>query len=640
MCGIFGVVIWPSSQFQTTQIRKAFETMAKLSESRGQDASGILSWVDGKELVLKSPSRVANILKSDAYSNLTSTLNSISNQPVVLVGHTRMVTNGDRTRSENNQPVLMPNLAIFHNGIIVNEDSISTQLGAHARTIDVDTEAFGLLVESHLHVGESLLGAINLAKEQCEGANTYCCMSKQLSSLVLATTNGSMFYAEDTTRSNLIFGSEPKVVQAALENLGSEYFEDANKLKPHESFIFHVGSDNKNFDRALETIIPRDPVRSNGSFQSEDFSLPVNWEGIANLKRCTSCLLPETFPGLTFDLDGVCSKCQHSIRRTTLGIDSLLRLYETNVKSGMSEEVLVPLSGGRDSCYGLHYVTKVLGLPAIAYTYDWGFVTDLARRNISRMCGTLGVEHILVAADIDMKRANVHQNMEAWMRKPELGMIPLFMAGDKHFFKYASKLRLERNTSLTVFSMNWYEQTGFKTGFAGVRDDSLHTKTHGISNFNKLKLIRYYAGQFLSNPKYLNASLRDSLSGFSSFYLSKMDYQQLFDYIEWDEGHINHVLKSEYSWESGNPNRSTWRVGDASAAFYNYVYLSAVGFTEFDTFRSNQIRAGQLSRETALSNLQRDNNPNVQEFVDYCNLIDIDPELLAQTIRGIGVSST
>ena len=635
MCGIFGVVIWPSSQFQNAQIRKTFETMAKLSESRGKDASGILSWVDGKEIVIKSPSRVANILKSDAYSNLTSTLESISNQPVVLVGHTRMVTNGDRTCSENNQPVLMPNLSIFHNGIIVNEKSISTQFGTHARSMDVDTEAFGLLVESHLHVGESLLDAINLAKEQCEGANTYCCISKQLSSLVLATTNGSMFYAADTTGSNLVFGSEPKVVQAALENLGSKYFEDVFKLEPQESFTFNIGSDNRNFDRALGTISPRNPVRSNGRFQSKDFGLPVDWGRIANLKRCTSCLLPETFPGLTFNPDGVCSKCQQPSLRAPLGIDSFLELYETNIKNGMSEEILVPLSGGRDSCYGLHYVTKVLGLPAIAYTYDWGFVTDLARRNISRMCGALGVEHILVAADIDMKRANVHDNMQAWMRKPELGMIPLFMAGDKHFFKYASKLRQERNTSLTVFSMNWFEQTGFKTGFAGINDKTVQSKTHGISNLNKVKLLRYYTNQFATNPKYLNSSLRDSLSGFSSFYLSKMDYVQLFDYINWNEDQVNQVLRSEYDWESAGLNRSTWRVGDASAAFYNYVYLSAVGFTEFDTFRSNQIRAGQLSRAAAFSTLQRDNTPNVDEFVDYCNLIDIDPELLAQTIRSI-----
>lgn len=39
----------------------------------------------------------------------------------------------------------------------------------------------------------------------------------------------------------------------------------------------------------------------------------------------------------------------------------------------------------------------------ITYTYDWGMVTDLGRRNISRMCSELGVENITVAADIKKK---------------------------------------------------------------------------------------------------------------------------------------------------------------------------------------------------------------------------------------------
>ena len=34
-------------------------------------------------------------------------------------------------------------------------------------------------------------------------------------------------------------------------------------------------------------------------------------------------------------------------------------------------------------------------------------VTDLGRRNISRMCAELGVENIIVAADIEKKRENI-----------------------------------------------------------------------------------------------------------------------------------------------------------------------------------------------------------------------------------------
>ena len=48
---------------------------------------------------------------------------------------------------------------------------------------------------------------------------------------------------------------------------------------------------------------------------------------------------------------------------------------------------------------------------AITYTYDWGMVTDLARRNIAKVCGKLKVENIIVAADIHWKRENIRKNI-------------------------------------------------------------------------------------------------------------------------------------------------------------------------------------------------------------------------------------
>ena len=46
----------------------------------------------------------------------------------------------------------------------------------------------------------------------------------------------------------------------------------------------------------------------------------------------------------------------------------------------------------------------------IAITYDWGMVTDLARRNQARICGALGIEHVIVAADIP-KREVILKNI-------------------------------------------------------------------------------------------------------------------------------------------------------------------------------------------------------------------------------------
>ena len=45
----------------------------------------------------------------------------------------------------------------------------------------------------------------------------------------------------------------------------------------------------------------------------------------------------------------------------------------------------------------------------ITYIKDWGMVTDLGRRNISRMSAKLGVENIIIAADIALKRENIEK---------------------------------------------------------------------------------------------------------------------------------------------------------------------------------------------------------------------------------------
>ena len=64
----------------------------------------------------------------------------------------------------------------------------------------------------------------------------------------------------------------------------------------------------------------------------------------------------------------------------------------------------------------------------------------------------------------------------------------------------------------------------------------------------------------------------------------------MFDYIDWDEKTVNDTIINNYDWEKAVDTNSTWRIGDGTASFYNYVYTLIAGFSENDTFRSNQIR--------------------------------------------------
>ena len=349
------------------------------------------------------------------------------------------------------------------------------------------------------------------------------------------------------------------------------------------------------------------------------------------LKRCTQCILPESMPFISFDDHGVCNYCRDYKKMVIEPKDNLYSLLQSKKQPvGSDANCLFMLSGGRDSCYGLHYAVKELGLKPIAYTYDWGLGTDLASRNSKRMCEALGVEHVTITANIAQKKANVRKNIMAWLHKPELGMIPLLMAGDKQFYYYAEQVKRKHNLPVLIISENPLEKTAFKAGFCGINETGYHA--FDISIMNKLKLLNYYVRRYAANPRYINSTLFDSAFAFAASYFMKHDLVHIFKYTRWEEETVNKLLIQEYGWETDPQSPSTWRIGDGTAAFYNYAYYQLAGFTENDTLRSNQIREGMITREFALKAVQEENKPRWHSLQWYAQIIGFD---LEKAIRAI-----
>jgi len=301
----------------------------------------------------------------------------------------------------------------------------------------------------------------------------------------------------------------------------------------------------------------------------------------------------------------------------------------------VDSDCIVPLSGGRDSCFALHLVVKELGLKPITFTYDWGMVTDLGRRNVSRISAALGVENIIIADDIGKKRNFISSNLKAWLKSPHLGMISVLTAGDKHFFRHLKTVQAQTGVSLNLWGINPLEVTHFKAGFLGVPPDFKETRVY---SHGAMKQIRYHSLRFramLNSPGYFNRSLWDTLSGeYHRSFSSKKDYYHLFDYWKWSEEEINGTLDA-YDWERAPDTRTTWRIGDGTAAFYNYVYYSVAGFTEHDTFRSNQIREGDISRSEALDLVSEENAPRFQNIKWYLDVLGFDFSRTINTVNSI-----
>ena len=331
-------------------------------------------------------------------------------------------------------------------------------------------------------------------------------------------------------------------------------------------------------------------------------------------------------PFIKFDTLGVCNYCNTYIpRNNPKPKEELFELMKPYRRKGNELDCIVPFSGGRDSCYGLHLIVNELKMKPVTYTYDWGMVTDLGRRNISRMCAQMGVENIIVAADISQKRKNIRKNLEAWLKSPHLGMMAMLTAGDKHFFRHVESIKKQTGINLNLWGVNPLEVTHFKTGFLDIEPDFEEKRvySHGV-----MKQLRYHSKRFkamLESPSYFNSSLFDTLSGeYYRSFTEKKDYYHLFDYWRWDENEVNETLLNNYDWEKSIDTSTTWRIGDGTAAFYNYVYYTVAGFTEHDTFRSNQIREDDITREEALELVKIEGKPRFENIKWFLQILNLD----------------
>lgn len=589
------------------------------------------------------------------------------NNVFAALGHARLVTNGSQLEDVNNQPVVKDGIVGIHNGIIVNEVDLWNKHKYLKREYEIDTEVIYSVFRHYLNELGNTISAVKQTNDELFGTVSTGFFINDREEFVVYTNNGSL-YILTNGKDLFIYGSENDILKKLIKNNNSLFnqsfvlkqvpanngyllqykdfkiteFDLTNKKDYNITSAsidkFHIEIANYHpKEKQLHAVV--DPLKfTNGiTATNERRLLEYNVDKISRLRRCTKCLLPETFPFINFDEKGICNLCNNYVKKNQpKPIEKLIELVEPFHRKDGQPDCLVPFSGGRDSTYTLHIVKNILKMNPIAFTYDWGMVTDLGRRNIARVCGKMGVENIIVSADIHWKRKNIKQNISAWLKNPELGMIPLFMAGDKFFFYYTDKVKKQNDIKLNIWGINSLENTDFKVGFCGVPPRFNKKHIYSLKATDQLKLFSFVGKNILKSPTYINQSIFDTLGSFASRYFAeKKDYYHMFDYYRWDEKEIEDLISNEYKWETATDTKTTWRIGDGTASFYNYIYYTVAGFSEFDTFRSNQIREGMLDRETALQLANAENMPRYESIKWYLEIIGLNFSEVLERINKI-----
>src|SRR5574341_2010310 len=112
MCGIFGLIVHKDAGFGPLFIEKSLTTLARLSESRGKDSSGLVFRNESeRELqVLKGTVPLSYLLKRKEVTHQIDRMigspchNRTAGQPstFAVMGHARLVTNGSQLNDVNN----------------------------------------------------------------------------------------------------------------------------------------------------------------------------------------------------------------------------------------------------------------------------------------------------------------------------------------------------------------------------------------------------------------------------------------------------------------------------------------------------------------------------------------------------------
>jgi hypothetical protein len=169
-----------------------------------------------------------------------------------------------------------------------------------------------------------------------------------------------------------------------------------------------------------------------------------------------------------------------------------------------------------------------------------------------------------------------------------------------------------------------------------VPPDHRKKRIYSLSAKRQARLLMNIGKVVAENPSYLNRSVWDTLGSFvSRSVIPHRDYYHLYDYFRWDEEEIEKLVLEEYRWETAIDTRTTWRIGDGTAAFYNYIYFTVAGFSEYDTFRSNQIREGMLTREKGLELVMEENRPRYPSIKWYTDILGLDFESTVKAINAI-----
>lgn len=295
------------------------------------------------------------------------------------------------------------------------------------------------------------------------------------------------------------------------------------------------------------------------------------------MKRCSNCLLPETYPGIVFNESNICNVCinyerrwkNKDYRKEEVELKKIFNYYKNK---NTKYDCIVPLSGGKDSVYTAYVCKKKYDLNILAVNFDNGFQTPEAVENMKNAVKKLNIDFISFAPKWEL----LQRMYSVFFEKTGNFCTPCNQGILSTIYRIAEKEKIQ----LIVFG------------------GSL-----------KLEPARTFGGIRYCMEELFKGVLKDDIpqNDLKDFLIKpirrKMFFQPILlgNYIDWNMKEIITTLKTELGWKE-----ASWGEDHADcmiSSINSYLKKKKYGFGKETIYYTSLVRDGQINKEEALKRI-------------------------------------
>jgi N-acetyl sugar amidotransferase len=343
-----------------------------------------------------------------------------------------------------------------------------------------------------------------------------------------------------------------------------------------------------------------------------------------NLEYCSRCCLPVTAEGLALDEMGICQPCRSSEQKIHIdwverekALKVILESYRGKSKSGY--DVLVPISGGKDSIFQLYILTQIYKLRCLAVTFSHNWFTETGKHNLKVSLETFNVDHIMFTPN--------HSTISKLARES------LYKIGDScwHCHAGVGAFPLKIAVMYEIPLLVWGESVSESDGRATYEEPIKFDRDY----FTKVS-ARFYAEEMVGKDITIQEVQPFVLPSYDDIQRVGVVGIHLGDYIFWDDERQMEFVRDKFGWREEKVD-GTYKqfksVECKMTGLHDYTKFLKRGFGRATDHASRDVRAGIMTREEGFD-LIREYDTKRPAILDwYLEITGISEEEFMKVIR-------